>query len=140
MADDHGDRRRGRDGAVYVISVAAELAGMHPQTLRAYERSGLVSPERSSGNVRRYSDADVERLHQIQDLTSQGLNLIGVKMVLELRGRLAAAQQRIARLESELERMADRLRDEVAAAHREHRHELVPVSRGAIEIWRKYDR
>ncbi len=122
-----------RDEPLYVISVAAELAEMHPQTLRAYERSGLVSPRRSAGNVRRYSERDVERLREVQRLTGEGLNLAGVKMVLELREALAAAQRRAALLEQELERLSDRLRDEVEAAHRSHRFELVPQRRTALE-------
>ena len=91
----------GRDRAVYVISVAAELTGVHPQTLRVYERRGLVAPARTGGMSRRYSDADIERIQLIQDLTNEGLNLAGVKRVLEmqleierLRIALAKAQQR----------------------------------------------
>ncbi|MFN2557872.1 MAG: heat shock protein transcriptional repressor HspR [Nitriliruptorales bacterium] len=123
----------GRDEPVYVISVAAELAEMHPQTLRAYERSGLVSPRRSAGNVRRYSERDVERLREVQRLTGEGLNLAGVKMVLELREVLAAAQRRAALLEQEVERLSKRLREDVEAAHRSHRFELVPQPRSALE-------
>src|SRR3546814_11892771 len=75
--------------AVYVISVAAELAGLHPQTLRIYERKGLVDPARTGGGSRRYSDADIEQLRRIQDLTNEGLNLAGVQKVLELEAELA---------------------------------------------------
>ncbi|HEX2028883.1 MAG TPA: MerR family transcriptional regulator [Nitriliruptorales bacterium] len=134
MTDQPG---RSRDDGVYVISIAAELAGMHPQTLRAYERSGLVSPRRSSGNVRRYSDADVERLQQIQELTGRGLNLVGVRMVLDLREQVAQARQRIAQLETQLDSLRQRLRDEVAAAHRSHRYELVPLGDSAIELYHR---
>ena len=74
--------------AVYVISVAAELAGVHPQTLRIYERKGLVEPGRTVGGSRRYSDADIEMLRRIQDLTNDGLNLAGVKRVIELEAQL----------------------------------------------------
>jgi MerR family transcriptional regulator/heat shock protein HspR len=129
--------RRTRSEAVYVISVAAELAGMHPQTLRSYERSGLVSPKRSSGNTRRYSEEDVERLQRIQELTSRGLNLVGVKMVLDLRDQLQEATARAARLERELEAATERLRDEVAAAHRSHRYELVRVEPRPLEVYRR---
>lgn len=123
---------------VYVISVAAELAGVHPQTLRAYEREGLVRPSRSAGNVRRYSDADLARLREIQYLTQdEGLNLAGVRMVLELRDELQAARRRAAALEVRLSEMAERHREELEAAHRSHRFELVPVRRGAIELWRR---
>ncbi len=75
--------------AVYIISVAAELAGVHPQTLRIYERKGLVDPARTGGGSRRYSDADIALLRRIQDLTSEGLNLAGVKRVLELEAEVA---------------------------------------------------
>src|SRR3954454_12742357 len=78
------DRRRSVTRAVYIISVAAELAGVHPQTLRIYERKGLVEPARTGGGSRRYSEADIELLRRIQDLTEAGLNLAGVKRVLEL--------------------------------------------------------
>ncbi|MCZ7628064.1 MAG: helix-turn-helix transcriptional regulator [Microthrixaceae bacterium] len=76
--------------AVYVISVAAELAGVHPQTLRIYERKGLVEPGRTSGGSRRYSEADIELLRRIQDLTNDGLNLAGVKRVLQLEAEVHA--------------------------------------------------
>ena len=82
--------------AVFVISVAAELAGMHPQTLRIYERKGLIEPFRTSGGTRRYSQEDIDRLNQIQELTDQGLNLEGVKQVIEY-------QDKIARLERQKE-------------------------------------
>ena len=87
---------RSPDRAVYVISVAAELAGVHPQTLRIYERKGLVDPARTSGGSRRYSDADIDLLRRIQDLTNAGLNLAGVERVLEL-------EDEVARLRAELE-------------------------------------
>ncbi len=126
------------DEPVYAISVAAELTGCHPQTLRAYEREGLVSPQRSAGNVRRYSDRDVARLREIQRLTQdEGLNLAGVRMVLELRDATTAARRRAARLEAELEALTERLRDEVEAAHRSHRFELARRHPSSIEVyWR----
>ena len=95
---------RGRHRAVYVISVAAELAGMHPQTLRIYERKGLVDPARTGGGSRRYSDADIEQLRRISELTSGGLNLEGVRRVLELEARLAELTEEVDRLRSELRR------------------------------------
>ena len=83
------EQERDEDRAVYIISVAAELAGVHPQTLRIYERKGLVAPKRTSGNTRRYSDRDIALLRQIQDLTQEGgINLAGVKMIIELQERL----------------------------------------------------
>src|SRR5829696_6643927 len=84
------------DRAVYVISVAAELAGLHPQTLRIYERKGLVDPARTGGGSRRYSDEDIEQLRRIQQLTTDGLNLAGVQKVLELEAEIAALRAALA--------------------------------------------
>jgi MerR family transcriptional regulator, heat shock protein HspR len=113
-------REERTERAVYVISVAAELAGVHPQTLRIYERKGLVTPARTGGGSRRYSEADIDRLRRILDLTSAGLNLAGVQMVLAL-------EDENRRLHVEL----DRARRDAAAAveqtHRQYRRDLVPV-------------
>lgn len=118
-----GQRGGGRDSgrAVFVISVAAELAGVHPQTLRIYERKGLLDPARTGGGSRRYSEGDIERLHRIQDLTQEGLNLAGVKRVLELEKQLVA-------LRSELEQARAEAASALESAHRSHRRDLVPVS------------
>jgi MerR family transcriptional regulator/heat shock protein HspR len=113
-------QRSTRMRAVYVISVAAELAGVHPQTLRIYERKGLVEPARTQGGSRRYSDADVEHLRRIQSLTDEGLNLAGVKRVLEL-------EARVAELEAELAEVRREAAEAVEAAHRSYRRDLVPV-------------
>lgn len=94
---------RGRDRAVYVISVAAELAGIHPQTLRIYDRRGLVQPARTGGGSRRYSDADIEKLRRVHELTSEGMNLDGVERVLALEAEIARLQAQVARLTQELE-------------------------------------
>ncbi len=118
---------RGRDRAVYVISVAAELAGVHPQTLRIYERKGLVDPARTGGGSRRYSDEDLERLRRIQDLTAEGLNLAGVKRVLEL-------EDEVARLRAEIDRAREEAREAVERTHRRYRRDLVPLSQ-AVELW-----
>src|SRR3954447_25597672 len=90
--------------ALYVISVAAELAGVHPQTLRIYERKGLIEPARTSGRSRRYSDHDIELLRRIQELTNEGLNLAGVQRILELEAQLEAALDRIRVLDAQLAR------------------------------------
>ena len=91
--------------AVYIISVAAELAGVHPQTLRIYERKGLVRPQRTSGNTRRYSEGDIERFAAIQELTqTQGMNLAGVKLIIELQAELAALCAANEELQLELRR------------------------------------
>ena len=97
-AMDGADRR-----AVYIISVAAELAGVHPQTLRIYERKGLVRPQRTSGNTRRYSEADVDRLRRIQALTQGGVNLAGAKRIMALEEELHRVSTRVAQLEARLE-------------------------------------
>jgi MerR family transcriptional regulator/heat shock protein HspR len=103
----------------YMISVAAELVGMHPQTLRLYESKGLVRPARTPGGTRLYSDADIERLRLIQRLTTElGLNLAGVEHVLRLEDELRRIQTRFERLEREL-------RAEIAAVHKSYRRELV---------------
>jgi MerR family transcriptional regulator/heat shock protein HspR len=113
---------------VYVISVAAELAGVHPQTLRVYERRGLVDPSRTGGGNRRYSQHDIERLRRIQDLTAAGLNLEGVRRVLELETELEE-------LRLELDRVRDEARDALARTHRQYRRDLVPL-RQATVVWR----
>ena len=87
--------RRNDQQTVYVISVAAELAGMHPQTLRIYERRGLVNPGRTSGGNRRYTDADIERLRRIAQLAAEGLNLEGIRMVMELEEEVAELRRQL---------------------------------------------
>lgn len=116
---------RSPDHAVYVISVAAELAGVHPQTLRIYERKGLVDPARTSGGSRRYSDADIDLLRRIQDLTNAGLNLAGVERVLVL-------EEENRRLRAELERTRAAAQDAVAEAERRNRYDLVPVHQSVV--------
>jgi MerR family transcriptional regulator/heat shock protein HspR len=103
----------------YMISVAADIVGMHPQTLRLYEQKGLVRPKRTSGNTRLYSEADIERLQVIQRLTTDlGLNLAGVELVIRLEDELRKAHTRIEKLQREL-------REEVQNVHRQYRRELV---------------
>jgi MerR family transcriptional regulator/heat shock protein HspR len=106
--------------AVYVISVAAELAGVHPQTLRIYERKGLVDPARTGGGSRRYSERDIARLRRIQDLTNAGLNLEGVRRVIEL-------EDEVNRLRRELARAREETVEAVQRTHRQYRRDLVPV-------------
>src|ERR1700753_3802475 len=91
------------EAAVFVISVAAQLAGMHPQTLRQYDRMGLVSPDRASGRGRRYSARDIAMLREVQRLSQDGVNLAGVKRILELESHVAALQQRLSEVLAELE-------------------------------------
>jgi MerR family transcriptional regulator/heat shock protein HspR len=116
--------------AVYVISVAAELTGVHPQTLRIYERKGLLDPSRTSGGSRRFSDADLSRLRRIQQLTASGLNLEGVRRVLELESELE-------RLRGELDEARAQSRAAVAATHRHYRRDLVPLRQSPVAYTRR---
>jgi MerR family transcriptional regulator/heat shock protein HspR len=111
--------------AVYVISVAAELAGVHPQTLRIYERKGLVDPGRTRGGSRRYSEADIAQLRRIQELTNEGLNLAGVKRVLELEAKVAELEARNRQLAAEIEARVDEV-------HRQYRRDLVPLNQAVV--------
>lgn len=99
----------GPDQATYIISVAAELAGVHPQTLRVYERRGLVAPHRTAGNTRRYSARDIERLRRIQELTEEGINLAGVMRIMELETELLRAKDRLDRALVALEEAEQRI-------------------------------
>ena len=115
--------------AVYVISVAAELAGVHPQTLRIYERKGLVLPARTGGGSRRYSDADIEHLQRIQRLTDDGLNLAGVKRVIEL-------EAEVARLRRQLDDLQKASAQALVDAERQHRRDLVPMNQ-SVTVYRR---
>jgi MerR family transcriptional regulator, heat shock protein HspR len=140
MASEKGNdpRGRGRDGrsdeelfererGVFMISVAAELAGMHPQTLRVYEARGLIKPSRSPKRTRLYSQENVERLRRIQELTSElGLNLAGVERVLELEQAMTEMSAKLEQLRLESERMRRRMFEEIEAVHRSYKRELVP--------------
>jgi len=117
----------GRARAVYVISVAAELAGVHPQTLRIYERKGLVDPARTGGGSRRYSDRDIDRLRRISDLTEAGLNLEGVK-------RVMALEDEVARLRTQLDELRQQAREAVERTHRQYRRDLVPLKQSPV-LW-----
>ena len=111
---------------VYMISIAAELAGMHPQTLRIYETRGLISPKRSPKNTRLYSQEDVARLQRIQELTTElGLNLAGVERVTALERELGRTRRRADRLERELERTREAAGAEIERVRRAYRYELV---------------
>ena len=120
------------DKPLFMISIAAELSAMHPQTLRMYERRGLLQPQRSAKNTRLYSLADVERLRRIQELTDFGLNLAGVERVLALESQLAVMAGQLDHLRAELARAADDLRDQVREVERSSRHDLVPLAHMAI--------
>ena len=110
---------------VYVISVAAELAGVHPQTLRIYERKGLLDPARTAGGSRRYSEADISQLRRIQELTTAGLNLEGVRRVLEL-------EAEVARLQDELRKARQEAQEAVERTHRQYRRDIVPLHQAIV--------
>lgn len=118
--------------ALYIISVAAELAGVHAQTLRIYERKGLIEPQRTQGGSRRYSDRDIALLHRIQTLTNDGVSLAGVRRILGLEDQLARAEARIEKLADALDASHRARTDAVEAARRELRRDLVPVPRAAV--------
>jgi len=118
---------RSRHQAVYVISVAAELAGMHPQTLRIYERRGLVQPARTDGGNRRYSDYDIEILRRISELADEGMNLEGIRRVMQLEVELEAARR-------EIDEMRQQLRELAEHVEQHQRADLVPL-RQAITLF-----
>ncbi len=126
-------RSSGKDRPVYMISVAAELAGMHPQTLRIYERKQLVQPKRSAGNTRLYSEADVERLQLIQRLTQEeGVNLAGVMRILELQVEIERLQEDLECAQKEASTTERRIADEIQAVRQSLRADIVHIPRGGI--------
>lgn len=126
------DEQRRRERAVYIISVAAELAGVHPQTLRIYERKGLVQPARTQGNTRRYSDEDIELLRTIQDLTQAGVNLEGVKRILALREENQRLRDQVDEAEAEVERLQREMHEEQRRSR-----DLVPVRTVRVFPWQR---
>ena len=127
------------DTPVFVISVAATLAGMHPQTLRQYDRIGLVSPGRTSGRGRRYSARDIALLREVQRLSQEdGVNLSGIKRILELETHVDALRARIAELAAELEATRAEMARREAQVHASYKRELVPFRPpGSITVWRE---
>ena len=123
-----GDEER----AVYVISVAAELIGMHPQTLRMYEREGLVAPERTPGGSRRYSDRDLQTLRKIHDLSVEGVGIAGIKRVLALQAQLEMTLTEVRELEKELEDARRETERKVMEVRKEYRGELVPIRHATV--------
>lgn len=121
--------------ALYMISVAARLAGMHPQTLRIYEQRGLISPARTPKNTRLYSEEDIERLRYIQRLTTElGMNLAGVEKVMELEKNILELKARIDNLHRELDKTVRRLEREVESVHKSYRRELIPLPKTDVII------
>src|SRR5919201_6279606 len=135
------DRSPERDHGVYMISVAAELAGMHPQTLRIYESRGLITPKRSAKNTRLYSQDDVERLRRIQELTTElGMNLAGVERVFELEDELDRMRRKLRNLERHAQRVQDELQKEVERVRRSLKYELVPYEPPSQALMPRKDR
>lgn len=129
----------GPDVPVYVISVAAELTGLHPQTLRAYDRMGLVSPGRTGGGGRRYSWRDIEMLREVAELTSSGIGLEGVRRILELEHQVTALRMRVSELEDELTATQYALQKTIVDAQQAQPRNLPAVrpSGHAVTIWRR---
>ncbi len=131
MADRRSPRDTGSpferrsDRAVYVISVAAELSGMHPQTLRIYERKGLLDPARTDGGSRRYSQDDIERLRRIQELTNSGIGLEGVRRIMALEAEIKELKDLIRELEEQSKAEKEKI-------HKHYRRDLVPVSQAVV--------
>ena len=133
MASEHQADQR----ALYIISVAAELAGVHPQTLRIYERKGLIEPSRTEGRSRRYSDRDIALLQRIQELTNEGVSLAGVRKILELEAEIEQLRERIDTLDAALAAAHEAREPAVRDVHRSYRRELVPVSRAVVRLPRR---
>ncbi len=118
------------DRPIYMISVAAELVGMHPQTLRIYEAKGLVNPQRTAGNTRLYSEVDLERLRLIQQLTTElGLNLAGVEHVIRL-------EEQMRRMQRTMERLQREMLEQIQQVHRQYRRDLVPYDPANAQLMR----
>ena len=122
----------GRETPLYMISVAAELAGVHPQTLRIYERKHLLAPKRSAGNTRLYSDSDIDRLRLIQQLTSEGINLAGVQRIISLRAEAEALAREVERLRVRVADSERRAREHAQRPSTAYKAEIVLVKRGGL--------
>lgn len=146
MTTGRGGRRNNpyeltEESPVYVISVAAQLSGLHPQTLRQYDRLGLVSPDRTAGRGRRYSARDIEQLRQVQRLSQDhGINLAGIKRIIELENQVRALQARVGELSQAVEGAASAMQQREAQVHASYRRDLVPYhdvhQSSALVVWR----
>jgi len=133
------DAKKADEEPVYIISVAARLADVHPQTLRIYERKGLINPARVH-NRRRYSEADIQRCRLIQELTQEmGVNLAGVKMIMDMRNRIEGMRARMESLEEELEGLREDMEKRVQKVRESFRNDIVPVQRGEVVLKRGSD-
>jgi len=122
---------RDQTRALYIISVAAELAGVHAQTLRIYERKGLIEPQRTQGGSRRYSELDIALLRRIQELTNEGVSLVGVRKILELEDEIVRLSAQVRELQHNLEQARRGVADAVEMTRRQYRRDLVPLPRSA---------
>ena len=116
---------KSKSDAVYFISVASSLSGIHPQTIRIYEEKGLVKPYRTNGGTRRYSQDNIDRLIQIQQLTQRGMNLEGIKVIYELKSKIDDLQKKINNLEDEVEEVKNIARNRESEIHKSYKHEIV---------------
>jgi len=124
---------------VYMIGIAAELAGMHPQTLRLYEREELVIPQRTAKETRLYSENDVELLKEIQIMTQKmGLNLAGVKLILEMKNKALEMQKQINKYQEEMDELQDKVADEIRNVHKSYKHEVVPYRESPIALLKRF--
>src|SRR4051794_17159967 len=125
------------DAPVFVISIAATLAGMHPQTLRQYDRLGLVSPGRAAGRGRRYSSRDILQLREVQRLSQdEGINLAGIKRILDLQQQVEALRGRVAEMQRALEAATAETSRREQQVHASYRRDLVPLDRRSVVVWR----
>lgn len=121
-----------------MIGIAAELSGLHPQTLRIYESKKLIFPKRTIKNTRLYSDEDIDRLKYIQSLTQEmGINLAGVKAIIDLEDEVSSMQEEIARMETEMDEFKKRFKEKIAKIHQSYKKEIVLYTNPQIEIKRK---
>ena len=116
---------KSKSDSVYFISVASSLSGIHPQTIRIYEEKGLVKPYRTKGGTRRYSQDNIDRLIQIQQLTQRGMNLEGIKVIYELKSKIDDLQKKINNLEDEVEEVKNIARNRESEIHKSYKHEIV---------------
>jgi MerR family transcriptional regulator/heat shock protein HspR len=128
-----------KDRPVYMIGVAAELAGMHPQTLRLYEREELIVPGRTAKETRLYSDNDIELLKEIQVMTQKmGLNLAGVKLILEMKKKALEMQKQIKKYQEEMNNLQDKVEDEIQKVHKSYKHEIAPYRQSPIALLKRF--
>lgn len=124
---------------VYMIGIAAQLVGIHPQTLRLYEREQLVVPQRTAKDTRLYSDNDIELLKEIQEMTQKmGLNLAGVKLILKMKTKALEMQKQLKKYQEEMSELQNKVQDEIQKVHKSYKHEMVPYKESPIVLLRRF--